>query len=280
LPTTKDILSVVGPFPVAGLAYWVDDWHAYRCCPKPHLHQGLDLMAPRGTPLVSVADGVISEKVYSPDWSGIALAVTDRSGIKYFYAHLNNYASGIHVGQQVERGQVIGFVGNTGDAAGGPTHLHFEIRINGVATPPKPEVDRWLDVSQRRAVRLVRKVTGKRITDADLDLDFWKNRLLELAKTEIQASNLAAVKRAAPAAAPRAPDQQTLPYTLPVVLLALLAGSALLADRRGSLRLPLRRRRLARGDPSKEATETDEEADAIVLEGPGIGELPEGLVTL
>jgi hypothetical protein len=253
IPTEKHILKVERPFPVAGLAYWVDDWHAYRCCPKPHLHQGLDLMAPLGTPLVAVADGVVTRKINDPVWTGLGVSLTDHVSTRYSYAHLSAFASGLQVGQKVRMGDIIGYVGNTGDAAGGPYHLHFEVHpYGGGAVPPKPEVDEWLDAAEHRAWKLVRKLTGKNLTDADLDLSLWKGRLYELAQDEIQAANVLAARQTSKVTkvAPRA-DQLWLGYGLPVVLLALLAGALLFIDSHGKRIVSLRKRR--RGDPKAEA---------------------------
>jgi hypothetical protein len=234
---------------VAGLAYWLDDWHAYRCCPIPHLHQGLDLMAARGTPLLSVANGVISEKQFDPVWSGLAVGITDRFGTRYLYFHMSAWAPGIKLGQTVRAGEVIGYVGNTGDAQGGPYHLHFEVHPAGQgAVPPKPYVDRWLDDAQLRAIKLVKRVTGKQVTDKDLNLTAWRNRLLELAKNELVAANIGAVLQVRAASTipkPRAKPSrdQTAGYTVPVALLALLAGGLLFVDRTGGLAIAVRRRR-------------------------------------
>jgi hypothetical protein len=247
IPTLKQILAVDRPFPVAGLAYWVDDWHAYRCCPTPHLHQGLDLMAERGTPLVSVANGVISRKVNDPKWAGLAIALTDRSGTRFSYAHLSAFAPGIQVGQHVRMGDVIGYVGTTGDAAGGPPHLHFEVHpYGGVAVPPKPLVDKWLAAAEKRALELVQRKTGKRLTAKDLDLSLWMNKLLALesAQHELQASNVLPARPAvgtAPKASPGV-SRQPLPDVIPI-LLSLLALAALLMHRVAMLPVTLGRRR-------------------------------------
>src|SRR5919198_769833 len=91
-------LKVAGPFPVAGPASWSDDWHAYRPCPYPHLHQGLDIFAHWGTPLVAVSKGVLTEKGVS-SISGLYIQITNRHGFEFFYDHFSRFARGLRVGQ-------------------------------------------------------------------------------------------------------------------------------------------------------------------------------------
>ena len=172
-PELSDILSVVGPFPVAGLAWWTNDWHAYRCCPYPHLHQGLDMFASIGTPVVAAAEGYVSQKVLDPLVSGLGVEITDPAGTQYFYAHLSAYAVGLAVGQQVHVGQVLGYVGNTGNASETSPHLHFEIQPGGVPEPPKPIVDQWLVLAEQRAEALVESRTGRPVADLG-DYDRWQ----------------------------------------------------------------------------------------------------------
>ena len=181
-PRPEDILSVVGPFPVAGLAWWHNDWHAHRCCPHPHLHQGLDLFAPRGTPVVAAADGVISQKVNGPV-SGQAVEITDEAGrTQYFYAHLSGFGPGINLRIRVHVGQVVGYVGNTGNASHTSPHLHFEVQPNGIPVPPMPFVDAWLVQSEQRALTLVERRTGRPFAPPDGDtIRLWMRKALALA---------------------------------------------------------------------------------------------------
>ena len=153
-PLSEAVLQVVGPFPVAGLASWTNDWHAPRCCPYPHVHKGIDIFAAAGTPVVAAADGSISQKVVTPI-SGLGLEVTDDRGTQYFYAHLSTFADGIRVGQRVRVGQVLGTVGDTGNARGTSPHLHFEVQPLGIPVPPKPYLDRWAVVAEEAARALV-----------------------------------------------------------------------------------------------------------------------------
>jgi murein DD-endopeptidase MepM/ murein hydrolase activator NlpD len=181
-PRFDDILAVVGPFPVAGLAWWQNDWHAYRCCPYPHLHQGLDMFAPRGTPVVAAADGYVSQKFNGPI-SGLAVEITDSANTQYFYAHLSAFGPGIEPRTTVRVGQVVGYIGNTGNASSTSPHLHFEVQPNGVPVPPMPFVDSWLVQSEQRAVALVAQRTGKTFPYPDEStIRLWITRALALAE--------------------------------------------------------------------------------------------------
>jgi murein DD-endopeptidase MepM/ murein hydrolase activator NlpD len=106
-------------------------------------HQGIDLLAPAGTPLVAVADGRITRiSNHDRGLGGISLRLTDRAGTGYYYAH--NQRNLVHLGQRVHRGQVIAQVGASGNARGGPPHLHFQLHPGG-GPPVNPDaiVRRW-----------------------------------------------------------------------------------------------------------------------------------------
>jgi murein DD-endopeptidase MepM/ murein hydrolase activator NlpD len=100
------------------------------------LHKGVDLFASRGTPVKAAAAGTAYKHLSDPGGYGIAVYVNHADGSQTRYAHLNSIS--IENGQRVAQGQVIGTVGNTGNAAGGAYHLHFEIRKNGSAVNPAP----------------------------------------------------------------------------------------------------------------------------------------------
>lgn len=171
------LLSVAGPFPVAGLAWWQDDWHDARYTPYLHYHEGLDIFAAYGTPLVSTAEGRVTQLLGAYP-SGLGVMITDAAGIRYFYAHLSGIVPGLSVGQEVDVGDVIGYVGTSGNASGSTPHLHFEVHINGVPVPPKPYVDRWLQIAEKRAIDLVAETYQTR---APLDeFDFRLTRLFDL----------------------------------------------------------------------------------------------------
>jgi hypothetical protein len=131
----------MGQFPVRGPADYTDDWHDARFGPPFHLHQGTDIFADRGTPVVAPESGTI--EFQDGGLGGRAAFVTTGEGTSYYFAHLNSYDRSVYSGASVERGQVIATVGNTGNAENGSPHLHFEIRPGGVAVNPKPILDQW-----------------------------------------------------------------------------------------------------------------------------------------
>jgi murein DD-endopeptidase MepM/ murein hydrolase activator NlpD len=91
-------------------------------------HEALDIMAPRGTPVVAVEDGTVVKLFLSQGGGGITIYQFDPSmRYSYYYAHLDRYATGLKEGQSVRRGQVIGYVGSTGNASPNAPHLHFGI---------------------------------------------------------------------------------------------------------------------------------------------------------
>ena len=90
-------------------------------------HEALDILARRGTPVVAVEDGRIA-KLFLSKPGGITIYQFDPAGeFAYYYAHLDAYAPGLAEGMEVRKGQVIGFVGSTGNAAAAAPHLHFAI---------------------------------------------------------------------------------------------------------------------------------------------------------
>jgi murein DD-endopeptidase MepM/ murein hydrolase activator NlpD len=93
------------------------------------VHQAIDIHAPRGTPVLAAADGTIL-KLHSGSRGGIAVYQLGTDGrTRYYYAHLERYAEGLEEGEAVRRGDVVGYVGDTGNAAPGDFHLHFSIAV-------------------------------------------------------------------------------------------------------------------------------------------------------
>jgi murein DD-endopeptidase MepM/ murein hydrolase activator NlpD len=94
-------------------------------------HEALDIMAPRGTPVLAAVDGTV-EKLFESVPGGLTIYEFDRERNRaYYYAHLDRYAGGLHEGQALRRGDVIGYVGSTGNAAEDAPHLHFAIFLLG-----------------------------------------------------------------------------------------------------------------------------------------------------
>ena len=110
-------------FPVAGEASFSDDFGVPR---TTTWHHGNDIFAARGTPLVAVTAGTLFNVGWN-DVGGNRLWLRDAVGNEYYYAHLARFSPLAEEGAHVNTGDVIGYVGDTGDAAGTPPHLHFEI---------------------------------------------------------------------------------------------------------------------------------------------------------
>jgi peptidoglycan LD-endopeptidase LytH len=90
-------------------------------------HEATDIPAPRGTPVIAVADGVV-KKLFTSVRGGLTVYQFDVTGTYcYYYAHLDRYAGGLREGQVLKRGDPLGYVGTTGDAPPGDPHLHFAI---------------------------------------------------------------------------------------------------------------------------------------------------------
>ena len=129
-----------GRFPVAGHATFVDDWWFPRSSPPFHLHQGTDIFAPSGTPVRSPADGILTRT--NGGLGGLSAKITEPDGTYYYLAHLSAFVPEQVEGQQVKVGDVVGYVGDTGNAAGTAPHVHFEIHMapakNLFLYPPAP----------------------------------------------------------------------------------------------------------------------------------------------
>jgi len=104
-----------------------DSYHAGRSGGRTH--KAIDIMAPRGTPVLAAADGTIL-RLRQGSLGGNAIYQLDRDGrTRYYYAHLDRYRRGLREGEPVRQGEVIGYVGDTGNAGRGNYHLHFSVAI-------------------------------------------------------------------------------------------------------------------------------------------------------
>jgi len=109
-------------FPVGSPYSFSNDWGAPR---KGHSHQGNDILAPMGTPAYAVIGGNVSNT--SGGSAGLWQILNGDDGNVYWYMHMKGFAAS----GRVSTGQVIGYVGNTGNASGGPSHVHFELHPGG-----------------------------------------------------------------------------------------------------------------------------------------------------
>jgi len=105
-----------------------DTWGTARSGGRKH--EGIDIFAKRGTPILSATQGIVV-RVGTDDLGGKVVWIAGPSLSRHYYAHLNDYADQIQEGDWVEVGEVIGYVGNTGNAKTTPPHLHYGIYLNG-----------------------------------------------------------------------------------------------------------------------------------------------------
>jgi peptidoglycan LD-endopeptidase LytH len=122
--------------PVQGGASFIDSWGYPRSGGRTH--KGVDMFAPRNTPLLAVVDGVV--KFSTNSLGGRSTHIYADNGVVYYYAHLEAWPTDISSGQRVSKGTVVGFLGNSGNARYTSPHLHFEIRPGGKAVNPYPTV--------------------------------------------------------------------------------------------------------------------------------------------
>ena len=116
-------------FPVAEPYSFIDSFGAYRAGPPVHSHQGADIMAPLGTHAFAIESGTV--ELTSSGLGGLSLWVIGDSGTAYYYAHFDRYAEGLGDGQRVSVGQMVGYVGSSGNATAGAEHVHFEVHPGG-----------------------------------------------------------------------------------------------------------------------------------------------------
>jgi peptidoglycan LD-endopeptidase LytH len=129
-----------------------------------HRHEAIDIMEPAGTPVRAAVDGVI-RKLFSSKAGGNTIYESDQGGAYcYYYAHLERYAKGLHEGLRLSRGEVIGYVGSTGDASAAAPHLHFAIYRLG------PERRWWKGTPIDPYFVLVRSLTASRSSSASVYL--------------------------------------------------------------------------------------------------------------
>jgi hypothetical protein len=138
-PPPGTTIVPLAAFPVQGPCGFIDTWGAVRSGGRSH--EGVDVIAKAGLYVYAVADGTLTKQAYDKPGalSGNAWWLTQADGTYFFYGHMSAFAPDLAVGSKVVAGQVIGFIGMTGNAA--TPHLHFEIHPRGgSAVNPTPSV--------------------------------------------------------------------------------------------------------------------------------------------
>ena len=128
LPTENSLPS---PLPERHLT---DTWGGARS--QGRSHEGIDIFATRGTPIQATTQGIVS-KVGEDALGGHVVMIMGPGGAAHYYAHLEDYAD-INANDWVNSGDIIGYVGDSGNAKGTPPHVHYGIYINGSAVNPYP----------------------------------------------------------------------------------------------------------------------------------------------
>lgn len=116
--------------PVRGVKRSVlhDTWGAARG--HGRVHEGIDIMSPKGTPVFSATEGLIAD-LRSNTLGGKVVWMMGPAGTWHYYAHLDDHQRGLKVGDYVKKGTVIGYVGNTGNARHTAPHLHYGLYLHG-----------------------------------------------------------------------------------------------------------------------------------------------------
>jgi murein DD-endopeptidase MepM/ murein hydrolase activator NlpD len=112
-------------------------------------HKGIDIFAPKGTGIVAVADGIVTYIGEQPK-GGLCLWLSTENGASFYYAHLDRWAAGLYEGMEVRSGDLLGYVGNTGNAKTTPPHLHFGVNDNDEMVNPYPILTKAVPVKRAR----------------------------------------------------------------------------------------------------------------------------------
>lgn len=133
-PAAQEVVVPVAGVRIRAIA---DTWGGAR--DGGRRHQGTDIFAERGTPVLSATDGIVV-RIGDFGIGGRHAWVLGPGGERHYYAHLDDWAPGLHAWQRVRAGEVIGSVGNTGNARTTPPHLHYGIYNEAGALNPHPRL--------------------------------------------------------------------------------------------------------------------------------------------
>ena len=150
---SPSVLSKMLAFPVAGFSSKIGSFWGASRDGGVRSHKGIDIFARKGTPVVAIADGVIVDKGNTGLGGKVVWLKTDGQPLRAYYAHLDTWK--VKKGQRVKKGQVLGTVGNTGNAKTTPSHLHFGIYTRKGAVNPLPYVKKAekVPVPKKKTVR-------------------------------------------------------------------------------------------------------------------------------
>ena len=251
-------------FPVVGAGEFVDTYGAFRSDVPGNWHHGDDIFAPLGTPVVAVAAGTLN-RVGWEAVGGWRLWVRDSLGNEFYYAHLSGYASAALHSNSIKAGQVIGFVGNTGDAFTTSPHVHFEIHprtllrlhYNG-AVDPTSYLDHWTHLKHVTAPRPEHPPLPPGPVRREASYVFREllaaRHLIKHAPPPRERPHVQVPGTNGPPVAPRLPPSESAPWLAPIrhggapspAMVALLAALGSLVVFAITISLPSLRRRLER----------------------------------
>lgn len=164
--SAEEVVSkVYPPFIIAGNASWIDTWHAPRYGPAPgqiRVHEGQDVFCDYGDPILAPEAGTLSTD--DSGLGGITARVHRPDGRYWYMTHLSALNKAFPPGSQVQAGDVVGYCGNSGNAATTPPHVHFGFYREGGVDPSNPmkHLVAWLEKAERRVLGVVVKTTTKR----------------------------------------------------------------------------------------------------------------------
>jgi murein DD-endopeptidase MepM/ murein hydrolase activator NlpD len=135
--TSADFPEMAAPLPNLSATELQDSFFYRR--PDGIIHYAIDIFRPIGEPLLAAVDGYIERIDPNPLGGNVVYIVDEQKRFRFYYAHLERHAEGLYAGMPVKRGDVIGFVGDTGNAKGTHPHLHFQIsNLAGAVVNPYP----------------------------------------------------------------------------------------------------------------------------------------------
>ncbi|MFP5322586.1 MAG: M23 family metallopeptidase [Acidimicrobiia bacterium] len=150
-----------GRFPIAGVANFVHDWYFPRWGPGFRFHLGTDVFAPHGTPVRSPVDGTVTAG--NGTLGGLYVKVFQPDGSYFYMAHLSGLVEGFQNGMAVRTGDIVGYVGNSGNARTTPPHVHLGVyTAAGEPTDPKPMLDQMLADAMAALPGIVEQVRAQR----------------------------------------------------------------------------------------------------------------------